>query len=292
MWDVNRPGHQGLDCRCQITKLVAMTSVRTARARIPRRKRLGLVLSGGGSRGVAHIGVIRALLEAGIEPDPVAGASAGAIVGALYAAGHSPAAMLDFFRGLDPLPFNGFALGKPGLLDPMTFAPYFRRYFRGDSFARLQRKLFIVATDLIRGEPVVFTRGRLIRPLLASSAVPMVYSPIQIGGRWYGDGGIVDNLPVRLLEGRCDITIGVYASPIRRVRRRELSNSFSVLDRALEVGILVHSRASFARCDLVIQPRALTRYGMFDTEHLPAIEAVGYRAARDQMPRIRRLLRR
>ena len=251
---------------------------------------LGLVLSGGGSRGVAHIGVIRALLEARIEPDRVAGASAGAIVGALYAAGHSPAAMLDFFRGLDPLPFTGIALGKPGLLDPMNFAPYFRRYFRGDSFARLRRKLFVVATDLLRGEPAVFTRGRLIRPLLASSAVPMVYSPVQIGGRWYGDGGIVDNLPVRLLEGLCDVIIGVYASPIRRLRRRELSNSFGILDRALEVGILVHSRESFQRCDLVIQPRALTRYGMFDTAHLPAIEAVGYRAAREQLPRIRRLL--
>lgn len=251
---------------------------------------LGLVLSGGGSRGVAHIGVIRALLEAGIEPDRVAGASAGAIVGALYAAGHSPAAMLDFFRGLDPLPFTGISLGKPGLLDPMNFAPYFRRYFRGDSFARLRCKLLVVATDLLRGEPAVFTRGRLIRPLLASSAVPMVYSPVQIGGRWYGDGGIVDNLPVRLLEGQCEVIIGVYASPIRRLRRRELSNSFDILDRALEVGILVHSRESLQRCDLVIQPRALTRYGMFDTAHLPAIEAVGYRAAREQLPRIRRLL--
>lgn len=241
---------------------------------------------------MAHIGVIRALLEAGIEPEPVAAASAGALVGALYAAGHSPAAMLDFFRGLDPLPLSGLALGKPGLLDPMNFAPYFRNYFPGDSFANLKKKLLFVATDLIRGEPVVFSRGRLIRPLLASSAVPMVYAPIQISGRWYGDGGIVDNFPAHLLEGRCDVIIGVYASPIRRVRRRDLSNTLSILDRALEVGILMNSRASFPLCNIVIQPRALTRYGMFDTQHLPEIEAVGYRAAREQLPHILRLLRR
>lgn len=252
--------------------------------------RLGLVLSGGGSRGVAHIGVIRALLEAGLEPGIVAGASAGAIVGALYATGHEPGTMLDFFRRLDPLGLSRLTLGKPGLLDPLKFEPFFRRFFPGNSFSRLRRRLLVVATDLIRGEPAVFNRGQLIRPLLASSAVPMVYSPIQIRGRWYGDGGIVDNFPVRLLEGSCDVIIGVYVSPIRRVRRRDLSNTLSILDRALEVGILVNSRAVFGRCDVVLQPRALTRYGMFDTQHLPAIEAIGYRAAREQLPRISQLL--
>lgn len=259
-------------------------------ARRPRR--LGLVLSGGGSRGVAHIGVIRALLEAGLEPGIVAGSSSGAIVGALYAAGHSPAVMLGFFRHLDPLPLSHLTFGQPGLLDLLKFEPYFRRYFPEDSFARLRRELLVVATDLIRGEAAVFTRGRLIRPLLASSALPMVYPPVPIGRRWYGDGGIVANFPAQLLEGRCDVAVGVHVSPLRRVRRRDLSNTLAILDRALEVGIVVNSRTGFERCDVVIQPRALTRYGMFDTAHLATIEAIGYRAARQQLPRIRQLLRR
>lgn len=249
---------------------------------------IGLVLSGGGSRGIAHIGVLRALLENGVAPDCVAGVSAGAIVGALYASGYSPAEMLEFFRVTNPYRFSSVAFGKPGIWDSASYVPDFRRYFVRDSFAALKRKLYVVATDLLRGEPRVFESGPLVLPILASSCVPMVFSPIEIDGRLYGDGGIVDNFPVQLLEKRCATILGVHVNPLNEIKASDLGTSLAVLERALDVGMFNKSRASFARCDVMILPRDLVRYGMFDTKHFLEIEAAGYREAVKQMPAIRR----
>lgn len=254
------------------------------------RYRLGIVLSGGGTRGVAHIGVFRALLEHGIEPECVAGTSAGAVIGALYATGHSPEVMMDFFREIDPFSLAHMTFGKVGILDTMKFVPEFLRYFPEDSFEALQRKLFVVATDLLSGEATVFESGQLVLPLLASSSVPMVYSPTEIEGRWYGDGGIIDNFPVRLLRDRCDIIIGVHVSPMREVLIEELGSSLSILDRALEVGMFSRSRERFALCDLMVLPRQLVNYGMFDTKHLADIEATGYEATLPHLAEIKRLV--
>lgn len=256
-----------------------------------KRGRLGIVLSGGGSRGVAQIGVLRALLENKIEPECVAGVSAGAIVGALYASGYAPAKMLEFFKTINPFRLIHVSFGKPGLLDPIKLVPEFRRYFPADSFEKLDRKLVIAATDLLSGDPTIFESGPLIMPILASSSFPMVFSPVEIGGRWYGDGGIIDNFPVKLLRGSCDVTLGVHVSQVREMTITELSSSLSILERALEVGMISRSRASFAECDLVILPKDLARFGMFDTAHFDEIEVAGYEAAIARMDEVKQLVR-
>lgn len=255
-----------------------------------RRYRLGIVLSGGGTRGVAHIGVLRALLEHGIEPECVAGTSAGAVIGALYATGHPAERMMDFFREIDPFSLTHVTFGKVGILDTLKFVPEFLRYFPDDSFEALQRKLFVVATDLLNGEKRVFESGQLVLPLLASSSVPMVYSPTEIDGRWYGDGGIIDNFPVRLLRRQCDVVLGVHVSPMREMQIEELGSSLAVLERALEVGMFSRSQEHFALCDLMVLPRQLVHYGMFDTKHLTDIEATGYEATLPHLAEIKRLV--
>lgn len=250
------------------------------------------MLSGGGARGVVHIGVLRALLEAGIAPDCVAGTSAGAIVGALYAAGHSPAKMLEFFATIHPIHPSYFAFKQPGLLDPRKLEPSFRLYWPDDSFAALHRRLFVVATDLLHARPVVFDSGPLIRALLASAAVPFVYAPAEIDGTWYCDGGVADNFPARLLTGLCAPILGVHASPPGSVEPGALSSALAVAERALEVGMFLHAQTQFAQCDLVIRPPGTNGYTMFDTKHVHAIEALGYEAARARLPEIHALLRR
>lgn len=255
-----------------------------------KRCRLGIVLSGGGSRGLAHVGVLRALLEHGIEPDCVAGVSAGALVGALYAAGYSPAKMLEFFTTTDPFRLTSFALAKPGIWDTEKYVPAFRAWFPEDSFASLRRGLRILATDLQSGEGRVFDEGPLILPLLASSSVPMVFAPTEIGGRWYGDGGIIDNFPARLLADRCERLLGVHASPLREVKPSELGNSLAVLERALEVGMFARAKEDFARCDLVIRPDGIRGFSMFETKRLAEIEELGYASAMRQLPEIEQAL--
>jgi NTE family protein len=251
-----------------------------------RARDVGIVLSGGGSRGIAHIGVLRALIEHGIRPDRVAGTSVGALIGALYAAGHSPAAMIDFFHNRSPFRFANVTLGKPGIIDTEKVVANFEEYFPADSFEALEKHLAIVATDIVNSDPVIFDSGPLIRAVLAACSWPVVFTPTEIDGRWFADGGIVNNFPVELLEGHCDAILGVYVSPLRPVEQAGLTNAFSVLQRCLEVGMFQNSRFKFGRCDAVICPPALSQYGTFDTRHLDDIEALGYAAACEQMDAI------
>lgn len=235
---------------------------------------------------MAHIGVLRALQEHGIEPQCVAGVSAGAIVGALYAAGYSPREMLRFFQTVEPLNLTHFAFAKPGFMDTAKLIARFAPFFPENSFAALPRKLTVLATDILSGQPVIFDSGELIRPVLASASVPMIYSPMEINGRWYSDGGIADNFPAQLLVGSCERLLGVNVSPLRPVTIGQLGSALSVLERALAIGMFLQARTKFSLCDLVIQPEGLDEFGMFATRQLASIEATGYEAAMARMPEI------
>jgi NTE family protein len=254
-------------------------------------RRLGLALSGGGSRGLAHVGVLRALGERRIRPNCVAGTSAGAIVGALYGAGYSSEAMIEFFREKSPFRLSKVSLTKPGILDMDKVVADFEEYFPDDSFEVLDPRLSVVATDILRGERVVFDAGRLIPAVLASSAVPVVFAPVEIDGEWFADGGIVDNFPVGEVAGSCDVILGVYVNPRHRLEEPELTSSLAVLQRAVEIGSYSLSSRSFGNCDFLICPESLARYGTFGMKHLEEIEAIGYEAAIEQIDAIAAALR-
>jgi NTE family protein len=248
---------------------------------------LGIVLSGGGARGLAHVGVLQALREAGLDPDCVAGTSAGAIVGALYAAGYSADEMIEFFAEKNPYRLSKLAFGKPGIIDTEKVTADFLEYFPEDSFEALSRRLFVTATDLVNARLEIFTSGPLIAPVLASSAVPMVFTPTEIDEQWFSDGGIINNFPVEPLRVHCDAIVGVYASPLRTAAKADLKSSFSVSYRAFEVGMYFNSRRKFHDCDILICPPELSRFGTFDSKHLEEIYQVGYEAARSRMDEIR-----
>ena len=249
-----------------------------------------MVLSGGGSRGLAHIGVLKALGEEGIEPDCLSGTSAGAIVAALYAAGHSPAEMLEFFETKHPFRVSRLALRKPGIFDTQKVVGDFLEYFPDDSFDALGKKVFMTATEIVDGRLEIFTSGSLIQALLASSSAPLVFTPTEIDGHWYSDGGVIDNFPIDPLHGLCSTILGVYASPLRQRERADLKSSLAVGMRALEVGMYYRSRDRFHQCDLLICPEELSRYGNFETRHYAEILDIGYRAARARMGEIAALV--
>lgn len=254
------------------------------------RYRLGIVLSGGGSRGLAHAGVLRALAEEGIAPDAISGSSAGALVGALHAAGYETGDILHFFDEATPFRLSRLALGKPGFIDSEKIAPELRRWFPDDSFEALGKPLFVTGTDLITGRLEIWSSGPLIHPLLASSSVPFVFAPTAWNGRLYADGGIVDNFPVAPLLGHCDVVIGVYASPIQRAADRSLGSSFAVSQRAIEIAMYHASRRKFHRLHLVLSPPELREFSTFDTRRHARIAEIGYRAALEKMDAIKLLL--
>jgi len=250
--------------------------------------RLGIVLSGGGSRGLAHAGVLQALAEAGIHPDCVAGTSSGALVGALWAAGCGAERVLEFFETASPFRISRIApLRKPGWIDTGKIEADFRPFFPADSFEALDRRLFVAATDLAAARLEIFSSGPLFRPLLASSSIPMLFTPTVIGGRLFADGGILDNFPVEPLEPLCERLLGVYASPLREADAGRLTSSLAISQRALEIGMYHASARRFARADFVLSPPELSGYATFDTRRHREIAELGYRAARAHMDEIR-----
>jgi len=254
------------------------------------RYKLGIVLSGGGSRGLAHAGVLRALVEQGIEPDCISGTSAGALVGALHASGRGTAEILRFFDDANPFRLSRLALGKPGVIDSEKIVGSFHQWFPDDSFEALAMPLFVTGTDLVSGRLEIWSSGPLVRPLLASSAVPFVISPTRVGDRLFADGGIINNFPVEPLVGLCDTILGVHASSLSTLAESDLSSTFAVTQRAIEIGMYHAAKRKFHNADLVLALPGLTKFATFDTRRHAEIAEIGYRAALDRIDAIRAIL--
>jgi len=239
---------------------------------------IGLVLSGGGARGAAHIGVIKALEEHGIHPTHVAGASAGAIVGALYAAGVPWTAMLTFFKTISIFQTNRYARKKPGFINSEKFYNDLKTFFPSDNFNDLEKNLFVTAANIIDGTQKIFSKGQLIKPIIASASFPGVFTPTEINGAYYVDGGTLNNFPVEPLEKQCDKIIGAYVNPLKEISIKDLKHSYTVVERAYKIKVAAESMSKFPSCDLIVSPMELVNYGTFEMRKVDAIFNLGYTA--------------
>lgn len=253
--------------------------------------RLGVVLSGGGVRGAAHIGALKAFEELGIWVDVLSGTSAGGLVGALYAGGFTTDDILDFFKKTPLFHWSNLTWTKPGLIDTDQFVKVLRRYFPKDDFSDLLKPLHITATDLIRAEEVCFHQGPLIKPLLASAAFPVVFSPVEFEGTVYADGGILNNFPVEPLKGQCQRVVGIFVHAFREMENHTINSSIRLMHRAFEIVTIRDSMAKFNQCDLVIAPPELGQYFLFDMKQVDEIYEIGYRAAIKQGLALQRIYR-
>jgi len=241
---------------------------------------IGLVLSGGGVRGVAHIGAIKALEEHGICPTHISGTSVGAIVGALYAGGFDWSEILIFFKTTPIFHTNRYARRKPGFIDTEKFYSNFIKYFPEDDFKILKKSLFVTATNVEDGTLKIFQKGELIRPVLASASFPGVFTPVNVNDSYYIDGGTLNNFPVEPLKKDCDKIIGVYVNPLKNIKIENLKHSYNVIDRAYKIKSASESLLKFTDCDLVISPKELINYGTFDMYNIDTIFNLGYTATK------------
>jgi len=235
-----------------------------------------LVLSGGGIRGMAHIGFIRALQEHGLTVDRVAGASAGALVGALFCNGNSTDDMLAFFKETPLFRYNYFSINKPGLIDTDRYYTVLKGYLMHDSFEELNLPLHVAATNLQEGYLREFNSGPLIKPLLASASLSPVFSPVEIEGQLYADGGILSNFPLEFVEDKAERIIGSNTTELSTVSSRHLKNALQITARVSSLMIYSRTKEKLQRCDFYIQPQDLKKIGFLDKSGIEKAYAIGY----------------
>lgn len=238
-------------------------------------KSVGIVLSGGGARGIAHLGILRALEEWGVRCQYVSGTSVGAVLGALYAHGHHPDEILEIivqtkiFRSMRPAwTFSGL-LRLDGIRELLV------RYLPNNNFEDLPVKLVVAATDLQEGRAAYFSEGELIPALLASSCVPAMFAPVHLNGKVYIDGGITDNLPAAIIRQKVDFIIGLHCNPI--VPDAEPRNVRRLIERTLLLAINGNTFPSKSLCDVLIEPPDLGTVSTFDVSKARELADIGYR---------------
>ena len=246
---------------------------------------VGLVLSGGGARGAAHLGVLKALEELGVNISAISGVSAGALIGALYAAGQSPEKILNELKQQSYFSITDVAwLGK-GLFSMNGLRKVLTGFIKTDSFECLEIPLFVTATDITTGQPVTFGRGNLFNAILGSCSVPVIFEPVVYDGHFLLDGGIVNNFPVEPLLSNCDTIIGSHVNklydgviPVKLTRSALVEKCFH-----LAIAGSVYTRA--AHCKVFIEP-LLSGYSMFDISQADKIFESGYEATMKQKENI------
>jgi len=251
-------------------------------------RKIGISLSGGGSRGIVHIGILKAIDEAGIKISMVTGTSAGAIVGLFYCSGYSPDSIMEIIRETKLIKYVRPAISFSGLLKLESIISVFEKYIKKDSFEALNVPLVVAATNVKKGTNTFFHSGSLIQSVLASCAVPVIFEPIKIDNEQYIDGGILNNLPVEPLIGHCDVVIGSNCNPISE--NYQPGNMRSLLERSLLMAINVNTFAKKELCDVFLEPEGLKEFGGFDFSKSNEIFNIGYEYGKSAIAKINQLL--
>ncbi len=283
--------------------------------------KVALVLSGGGAKGLSHIGVIKVLEEAGIRPDIITGTSMGSIVGSLYAAGYTVDEMTAINKNADwtqlltddvqlrkvameekpetrkylfEIPINDKKINLPaGLIEGQHLEAYFSKLFwpltEEEDFNKLPIPFHCMSVDMVSGKTVEHQSGDLVKSIRASMSIPTVFSPVEMDSMLLVDGGVTCNFPVQeAINMGADIIIGVYVGYPENIKAKDLTSMTDVLQRSIVLGGIVDAREQFKKCDILIQPD-LNGLGAADFTKGPVIQQLGEDAARKQYPEIEAL---
>ena len=282
---------------------------------------IGLVLSGGGAKGIAHIGVIKVLEEAGIPIDYIGGTSMGSIVGGLYAIGYnietieamahaqdweflltdklrrpnlSVIEKEEYDKYLLSFPVEKFRVKLPsGLATGQNVALLLSHMAvpvsHINDFHNFHRPFICTATDIVTGEEVVLDHGYLPDAIRASMAIPTVFTPVEIDGRLLVDGGLVNNFPVeRVIEMGADIIIGVNLG-LKDYNKDELQNLATILEQSLFFQNKARNKFNRELCDYLITPKVNESYAATSFTDIDAMIKMGEDAARQILPQLIRL---
>ncbi|CAM4075568.1 patatin-like phospholipase family protein [Gillisia limnaea] len=282
--------------------------------------KVGLVLSGGGAKGLAHIGALKVIEESGVKIDYIGGSSMGAIIGALYASGYSATQLDSLFHDINfniliqdqvprsaktfyekedtekyaiTLPFDGFKVSFPsGLSKGQNIYNLVSRLtlHLGNirEFKNLPIPFFCVAANIETGEQVILDSGSLAKAVSASSAIPSVFNPVRIDGKLLTDGGVANNYPVEELKRRgADIIIGVDVQD-SLVDREQLKSVFEILTQISNFRTISDMRQKIKMTDLYIKPD-IAKFNILSFDKGSGIIDSGEVATRKKMEDLKRI---
>lgn len=257
-------------------------------------KKIGLVLSGGGAMGFAHIGVLQVLSQNHVPIDIVTGTSMGALIGGLYASGMNYEEMkkrVGEFKSTTLMDFDPFLLFKSGIMGGKKLTKYLRTLYGDIKIEDCPTTFGCVATDLLTGDMVELTSGDLCDAVRASIAIPGVFTGVKKDGMELYDGGMTDNLPINLARKLgADVVIAIYVSPYKKEAdlRRSLSVLVSGFNRATDSVV----RALNEHADVFIQVDQPDVYVMsFSKPKINKSLKYGIKAAEDAMPELLKTLK-
>ena len=244
--------------------------------------RLGLALGGGGVRGLAHAGAIKAMHEAGLKPDIVAGVSAGSVVAVMYAAGVSPDDMIRLFLDKKVTDFAEIGLGKGGILKIEKFTAHIMEALGG--YTRLEDlpiPVRIGCTNLDDACPAYFDHGPIEPIVRASCSIPIAFKPVEIDGSTYVDGGVLRNLPAWTIRDDCERLIGINVSPV--LKHEHPSSLLDIAMRTYHMMAKANQDQDMQLCDLSIVTKEISHYNAFNLKVVTKVFKSGYANARKSL---------
>ena len=236
-------------------------------------RKLGIALGGGGSRGFAHLGAIKAMEEQGLKFDAFAGTSAGAIVAALYAARKTPDEIMEIMKELPITRAAKFLLPKNGLASLDNLRKELDQVLEGREFADLEYPLYLAVSNLNTGEVEYIEKGNIALAVQASCSIPILFAPVEIAGQFYVDGGLMDNVPVAPLVDKVERIIAVDIMPLEV--RESLEGLADIAVRTFQMSVSMQ-KSEKENTDRIIRLEGLSDYHILDTSENETIFEMGY----------------
>jgi NTE family protein len=252
----------------------------------PKTPRVGVALGGGFARGLAHIGVLKVLEEEKIPIDFIAGTSVGSVIGAAYASGISAKELEEIAALVRFKDFSRWTFSRFGLFSNDKMAVFLRKILRCKTFEELRIPLAIAATDIVTGDPAVFTSGDLIDPVRASCAYPGMFQPVRIENRLLVDGLLAHAVPATPLRDMgAERVISVYLAA-HWVKPGGPRHVFDVIGQCFSIAQARMCGPWKAASDIVLQPE-IGEFAYDDFVRAPELIRAGETAARAIMPMVR-----
>jgi NTE family protein len=248
--------------------------IKEKRSLVMKKYKTGLVLSGGGTRGFAHLGVIAALFDNGIKPDVISGTSAGAIAGAFVAAGKNPQEIMETFKKGSFFNYTKLQIPRDGLMKLDGLKELFHREIPAKNLEDLDIPFFVTISNLNTGIIEYRNSGPVGEIVLASSSIPILFAPVKLNGNLFVDGGLLDNIPVEPIKHDCEQIIVSNISPINPTDK--IKNLIEIATRTFYMSVNANMKEVRKYATVYIEPEGIDTYEILSRTHADELFQLGY----------------